>query len=288
MTAATTSSAEYTVKLESFEGPLDLLLHLVKTNEVDIYHLPIATVTDQYLEYLGMFEELNLDVAGEYLVMAATLMYLKSRLLLPADDEEDEEGIEDPAADLVRQLAEYQRYREVAEELRDRALLGRDVFRRDPTQPDPDPNEEDEVKVVDMGALLEALRLVLSRAVQRKPHTLADEEYHVADAVKVMVERLRSGGRVEFDRLFGETPARGFVIATFVGLLELIKLRVVDVEQDENRGPIFVSLSEGDAEQAMAMLAVTYGPVPHHVHPWEEAPEDSTGDSDSGGDPQAG
>ena len=101
-------ASTYRVRLDAFEGPLDLLLHLVKTNEVDIYRLPIAVITDQYLEYLGMFEELDLDIAGEYLVMAATLMYLKSRLLLPVDEDDDgdlEEG--DPAADLVRQLAEY-------------------------------------------------------------------------------------------------------------------------------------------------------------------------------------
>ena len=258
----TPNSTEYTVKLDAFEGPLDLLLHLVKTNEVDIYHLPIATVTDQYLEYLGMFEELNLDVAGEYLVMAATLMYLKSRLLLPADDEEDEEGIDDPAADLVRQLAEYQRYREAAEELRDRALLGRDVFRREPMPPDVDEDATEEVRIVDMGSLLEALRNVLVRAAERRPHTLQDEEFHVADAVKVMGDRLKVGGRVEFDQLFGERPVRGFVIATFVGLLELMKLRVVDVEQDENRGPIFLSMSTENVDEAMAALAATYGPAP--------------------------
>ena len=255
-----TPTDAYTVRLETFEGPLDLLLHLVKTNEVDIYHLPIAAITDQYLEYLGMFEELNLDVAGEYLVMAATLMYLKSRLLLPVDEEADEEGVEDPAADLVRQLAEYQRYREVADALRDRALLGRDVFRREPAPPEAAEDEDPEFRVVDMGNLLEALRRVLARAANRKPHTMEGEEYHVADAVDRMVVKLRRDGRTSFDALFGETPARGFVIATFVGLLELIKLGVIDVEQSENGGAIYLQLTDTDVDEAISVLTETYGP----------------------------
>lgn len=253
------SEQAYQVRLDAFEGPLDLLLHLVKTNEVDIYNLPIKTITDQYLEYLGMMEELNLDVAGEYLVMAATMMYLKSRLLLPADDDEEEAEPDDTAADLVRQLAEYQRYREAADELRDRVLLGRDVFRRDPLPPEHDEDEEAELANVDMANLLEALRRVLVTAATREPHTLAEEECRVADCVRAMVSKLRASGRVEFHQLFEDATSRAFIIATFVGLLELIKLRVLEVEQETNNGPILVSLTDQDVDDAMLAMAETYG-----------------------------
>ena len=267
--------AEYRVRLDAFEGPLDLLLHLVKTNEVDIYHLPIAVITDQYLEYLGMFEELDLDIAGEYLVMAATLMYLKSRLLLPMDEEDigdDEEG--DPAADLVRQLAEYQRYREVADELRDRVMLGRDVFRRSPSAPDAPPDEEPEFRPTDLGSLLEALRRVLRTAAGRRPHDIAGEEFRVADCARILVDKLRAGGRVEFAELFNESSSRGFIIATFVGLLELIKLAVIDVEQTATCGEIYLRLAAEHVDDAIGVLTETYearGPL---VTPTDEGASD--------------
>jgi segregation and condensation protein A len=251
--------ASYRVRLESFEGPMDLLLHLVKTNEVDIYHLPIATITDQYLEYVALFEELDLDVAGEYLVMAATLMYLKSKLLLPIDEEDEDEPIDEVEADLVRQLAEYQRYREAGDELRDRMVLGRDVFRRQPSPPDRGEEDDPGLRPVELGNLFEALRKVLATAASRKPHQLSGEEVGVADAVSAMVDRLRGTERLRFDLLFGERPSRPYIIATFIGLLELIKLRIVSFEQERSAAPIFLKLEEGDLGDAMVSLAETYG-----------------------------
>ena len=259
MSGATARGSEYRVRLDAFEGPLDLLLHLVKTNEVDIYRLPIATITDQYLEYLGMFEELDLDIAGEYLVMAATLMYLKSRLLLPVDEgEAGDEDDGDPEADLVRQLAEYQRYREVADALRDRVMLGRDVFRRQPTEPEPLQGEEPEYRTTDLGSLLEALRRVLRAAAARRPHDIAGEDYRVADCARLLVDKLRVGGRVEFAELFRDNASRAFIIATFVGLLEMIKLGVVDVEQTANCGELYLSLAAEHVDDAIGLLAETY------------------------------
>jgi segregation and condensation protein A len=252
-------TANYTVRLDSFEGPLDLLLHLVKTNEVDIYHLPIAKVTDQYLEYMGLFEELDLDVAGEYLVMAATLMYLKSKLLLPVDEEEDEEPIDEVEADLVRQLAEYQRYREAGEELRDRMVLGRDVFKRQPTPPERAEEDDPGMKPVELGNLFEALRKVLATAAARQPHQLTGEEVSVSDAVTAMVDRLRASERLRFDLLFGERPSRPYIIATFIGLLELMKLRIISCDQEEALGPIFLKLESDDLTVAMVRLSETYG-----------------------------
>ncbi|MFT4570448.1 MAG: segregation and condensation protein A [Hyphomicrobiaceae bacterium] len=255
-----TAAAGYTVKLDAFEGPLDLLLHLVRTNEVDIYHLPVATITDQYLAYLDIFEELNLNVAGEYLVMAASLMYMKSRLLLPAD-EDAEEDEEDSVGDLVRQLADYQRYREAAEALRDRVLLDRDVFRRTPTKPDPREVETDDAGYtrVEMGDLFEALRRVLARAAARRPHTVEGEEYSVADAVRTMVDRLRTRGRVRFEEVFEPDAPRGFVIATFVGMLELMKMGAIEAEQEGAVGPILLRLVSDKVEETIAALDEMYG-----------------------------
>ena len=258
-------AAGYRVKLEAFEGPLDLLLHLVKNNEVDIYDLPIATITDQYLEYVDLFEELNLDVAGEYLVMAATLIHAKSRLLLPHDEVGDEEeGEEDPETDLVRQLADYQRYREAAEMLTDRARLGRDVFRREPLRLDQAEREDPGLKPVDLPDLFVALRAVLTRAAQRKPHTVEGEHYSVADAVRGMVNRLRTQDRVEFSTLFSMESSRGLIIATFCGMLEMIKLRIVAVEQDTSVEPIYVRLVEKDVDDAVVRLVETYGHGEYH------------------------
>jgi segregation and condensation protein A len=270
--------ADYKVKLDAFEGPLDLLLHLVKTNEVDIYHLPIATITDQYLAYVEMFHELNLDVAGEYLVMAATLMYLKSRLLLPADEDDVEEDGEDPAVDLVRQLAEYQRYREAAEELADRTRLGRDVFRRQPSPPGAEELDDPGFRQVDLAKLFEALRRVLSQAAARRPHEVTGEEYSVADAVRTMVQRLRASERTPFSALFSPEAPRGLIIATFVGLLELMKMRVIQAEQRESGGEIFLRLLDEDVDDAQLQLVETYGQGNWRPSD-DETTEDGSGDA---------
>lgn len=248
----------YKVRLDAFEGPLDLLLHLVKTNEVDIYDLPIATITDQYVEYMGMFEELDLDVAGEYLVMAATLMYLKSRLLLPLD-EDDEEEADDPAVDLIRQLAEYKRYREAAEELRDRSLVDRDVFRRSPSMPEGVEPLDGGLARVELADLFESLRRVLTRASSRRPHLIEPEHYSTADAVRAMVGKLRSRGQLSFEGLFEESSARGFMIATFVGLLELMKMGIIEAVQEEHGESIVLSLSDRKFDESLLALVETYG-----------------------------
>jgi segregation and condensation protein A len=137
----------YTVRLEMFEGPLDLLLHLINKNELDITNIPIALITEQYLEYLRLMKVLNLDIAGEYLLMASTLLYIKSKMLLPTSSEEEEEEGEDPRAELVRRLLEYQKYKKAAVELERRPLLDRDVFIRLMTVDIDEPAEEEKVEV---------------------------------------------------------------------------------------------------------------------------------------------
>jgi segregation and condensation protein A len=231
----------YQVKLEIFEGPLDLLLHLVKKAEVDLYDIPIARITDQYLRYLALLQEMRLDVAGEYLVMAATLTYLKSRMLLPPAAGEAEEPEEDPRAALVQQLLEYQRYREAALSLGERAVLGRDVFRRQPGAP-ADPAREDGMPLceVSLADLLEAFREVLARAQRERFHEIVTEEVSVAECVEVILRRLEADGSLRFRDLFAGVPSRARLVATFLALLELVRRQAVRARQETDGGDILL------------------------------------------------
>ncbi len=230
----------YKVKLEAFEGPLDLLLHLVKTNELDLYNLPIAVITDQYLQYLDMFEQLNLDVAGEYLVMAATLTHIKSRMLLPPSEDETDEPDEDPRADLVQQLVEYQRYREAARALGERAILARDVFRRDPAAPANDEGEGIRLRDVTIGDLLEAFREVMERALRESFHEVITEEVSVRECIEVIVRRIEIDGAMRFRDLFAGAPTRRRLVATFLALLELVKRQFIVARQEEEHAEILL------------------------------------------------
>jgi len=229
-------------QLEIFEGPLDLLLHLIKKSEVDVHDIPIATITDQYLGYLQLFEQLNLDLAGEYLVMAATLMQIKSRMLLPPA-EGDEEEEEDPREDLVRQLEEYQRFRAAAGQLADRDILDRDVFRRSPQAAEErDARELPPLRELELADLVDALREVLKRLPEEAAHEIVGERIAIADRIPVILERLRVGD-VEFASLFADRGSRREVISTFLALLELVRMRAVRALQAERFGPIWLTLA---------------------------------------------
>ena len=227
-------------QLDIFEGPLDLLLHLVKKNEVDVHDIPIALITDQYLAYLGLFEQLNLDLAGEYLVMAATLMQIKSRLLLPPAEGEAEED-EDPRSELVQQLEEYQRFRAAAGQLADRDILDRDVFRRSPEEPESETRELPRLRELELADLVDALRELLKRLPEDEAHEIVSERIPIADRIAVILERLREGD-VEFGSLF-ERSSRRELISTFLALLELVKMRAVRALQLERFGPIVLTLA---------------------------------------------
>ncbi|MBI2963077.1 MAG: segregation/condensation protein A [Deltaproteobacteria bacterium] len=228
-------------QLDVFEGPLDLLLHLIKKNEVDVHDIPIATITDQYLAYLQLFEQLNLDLAGEYLVMAATLMQIKSRLLLPpVEGEEDEE--EDPRLELVQQLEEYQRFRAAAAQLGDRDVLDRDVFRRVAEAPGDETRELPPLRALDLADLIDALREILRRLPEENAHEILGERIAIADRIPWILERLRDG-EVEFARLFDAQSSRREVVSTFLALLELVKMRAVRALQSERFGPILLALA---------------------------------------------
>jgi segregation and condensation protein A len=230
----------YRVKLEIFEGPLDLLLHLIKKEEVDVYDIPVARITDEYLQYLNLLETMNLDVAGEFLVMAATLTHIKSRMLLPPSEDETEEPDEDPRADLVHQLVEYQRFREAAVKLGERSVLERDVFRRDPAVPETDQGEGVRLRDVTVADLLEAFREVMERALRESFHEVITEEISVSECVDVIVRRIEVDGAMRFRDLFAGAPSRKRMVATFLALLELVKRQFVVARQEEDGAEILL------------------------------------------------
>ncbi len=232
------------VQLEIFEGPLDLLLHLIKKNEVSITDIPIATITEQYLATLDLMESLSLDVAGEFLVMAATLIHIKSRMLLPAGTEEaeEDEGI-DPRDDLVRRLLEYQRFKDAADQLEGREILTRDVFVRSATPPETvEPAPFREVSVFE---LLTALRRVIDRLPKDVYHQVILDKVTVREKMTLLLDTLRTRGRVLFEELFGDAQNRMDVVVTFLAMLELVKVRAIRIFQDEPAGPIVIEAAAG-------------------------------------------
>jgi segregation and condensation protein A len=237
------------VQLEIFEGPLDLLLHLIKKNEVSITDIPIATITEQYLGALELMQTLNLDVAGEFLVMAATLIHIKSRILLPAgvEEEEEEEGA-DPRDELVRRLLEYQRYKDAAAELEQREVLSRDVFVRASTPvEEAGPREFREISVFE---LLGALKRVIDRLPKDSFHDVILEKITVREKMTLLLDKLHSQGRVLFEALFDDVKSRMEVVVTFLAMLELVKVRAIRIFQDESAGPIVIEAAAGMDEAA--------------------------------------
>lgn len=242
------TAAPYAVKLPIFEGPLDLLLHLIRLNEVEITDIPIARVCEQYLGYLDVMRELNIDVASEYLVMAATLAWIKSQMLLPVEAEEEEEGL-DPRAELVRRLLDYQRYKEVAEQLGERHRLGRDIFPAHVLEPERPAEAEREISV-DLTALLTALRDVLRAApASGAAHELFVEAITVRERMIAVMDRVDAEETVAFEALLrdpGEaTFTKALVVATFLAILELARLGVLRLYQGQSgtgapQGPIHV------------------------------------------------
>lgn len=242
------------VQLEIFEGPLDLLLHLIKKNEVSITDIPIATITEQYLATLEVMQTLNLDVAGEFLVMAATLIHIKSRMLLPVTDtEEDEEEEADPRAELVRRLLEYQRFKDAADQLERRELLTRDVFVRSaaPAEETPAPG----FRELSVFELLTALKRVLDRLPKDVVHEVLLEKITVREKMTLLLDQLRAQGKILFESLFAEVKSRMEVVVTFLAMLELVKVRAIRIFQEEATGPIQIEAAAG-IENAPAVLAI--------------------------------
>ena len=230
---------EITIKVHQFEGPLDLLLHLIKQNQVNVYDIPIALITRQYLEYLDLMQELNLDVASEFLVMAATLIHIKSRMLLPRPEitAEEDEAQEDPRDVLVRRLVEHQKYVTAANLLHDRETLRSAQWTRPDSRVEAIAGEKYEPELeVDLFGLLSAFKAVLERVRNRPSIPLPPEQISIEARMAQLLDRLSTTEACGFDALFSDSSSRPEVIVTFLALLEMIRLQLVRVFQSGQSG----------------------------------------------------
>jgi segregation and condensation protein A len=225
--------ADYKVKLEIFEGPLDLLLYLIKQDEIDIYDISLERITHQYLEYLQAFKELNIELAGEFILMAANLIYLKSRSLIPVDQQPPEEDAEedDPRWDLIRQLIEYKKFKEAAAELHLRGLEQERIFTRESgtSSLSQEPLRLEEVGIFQ---LINAFQTVIKRIEARQDvQEIFGERFSVSEKIDTILKRVANGARLRFSELFGDVVSRVEVVVTFLALLELIRLKQVRAHQ---------------------------------------------------------
>jgi segregation and condensation protein A len=264
---------DYKVELPEFEGPLDLLLHLVKKHELDILDIPIAFITDRYLQMLEVMRSLDLDVAGEYLLMAATLAHLKSRELVPPDPaeeaalaaEEDEDGL-DPRQELIRRLLEYQKFKDAGNQLAGRPVTGRNVWPRGASAEDvaglhalPGGAPLAEVPVF---RLIESLERVLSRAKVTFTHDVVTDRISITDRINELVDRLEREGSFSFESCFAfvEDPmqtqlaVKGQVVVTFLAILEMTRVRMVRLTQADVESPIYITKAGADLKVQVETL----------------------------------
>ena len=231
------SIEHYKVNLPSFEGPLDLLLYLIRKNDLKIYDIPISIITGEYLKYLDRMQELNIDLAGEFVVMASELARIKSRLLLPQEGEEEAEEGGDPRAELARRLLEYQRYKEAGANLFKRRMLGRELFKHPPerTQANLDvPIESDVYKLID------AFSATLRRLPKKAYHHVAADRMGITQRIYQIVDLLEKKESLEIHELLPEPLTRFAVVITFIALLEMAKLRMIQVYQESNFDNILI------------------------------------------------
>lgn len=266
-----TSPTAWRVELPSFEGPLDLLLHLIQEHQLDIRDIPIGFVAEKYRLYITMMQELNIDLASEYLVMAATLTHIKSKMLLPTPPPGQEEELAeedfDPREELVRRLLEYQKYKHAAAELAERSVLGRDVFGRG--APAPEVEGPAPLAPVGLFKLLDAFQAVLARAKRTVDHQVEFERISITDRIHELYDLLSRRPRLAFEELFEVERTRAELIVTFLALLEMTRLRMIRLFQDDPLGPIDVELAL--VEAASPTGAVEGDPAPTAPEP---APRD--------------
>ncbi|HEY3491173.1 MAG TPA: segregation/condensation protein A [Candidatus Deferrimicrobiaceae bacterium] len=240
------------LKLEVFEGPLDLLLHLVRKDKLDVNDIPISLITEQYLAYLDVMKSLNLDIASEFLVMASTLIYIKSRSLLPRQEGElePEDDPEILQAELQRRLTEYEKFKEAAARLGGRPLLGREVFARDFVGEEP-LEEELTMTELSLADLITAFKDVLGRIPTKDVHKVFVDRLSTADAIAFLLDRLKEDGTIRFERLLEEFTTRNEIVSFFLAILELVKERTVKVFQANPMGFITIvpAVTEGEDDQ---------------------------------------
>lgn len=235
---------DYKVKLEVFEGPLDLLWYLIKRDEVDIYDISLERITQQYLAFMEAFKVLDLDVAGEFVVMAANLIYLKSRTLLPVSVQppEEEAEEEDPRWELVRQLLEYKKFKDVAAQLHQREVAQEALFSRVPELPDaPAERPLGDVSVFD---LINAFNGILKRINQKEDlREIFEENFTVSDKIELILKLLSSGVPMLFTELFTSVASRAEIVVTFLAILELVRVKQLKVFQEGAFGEIEVRMA---------------------------------------------
>lgn len=249
-----TKNSPYHISLEVFEGPLDLLLHLIKENNIDIFNIPIAKITDQYVIYIEMMQELNLDIAGEFLLMAATLAHIKSKLLLPPDptqDDAEDEG-QDPRAELVRRLLEYQKYKKASEEILALPQLDRDVFIRIPARRIIVHDQPVELAEVSVFKLVQSFHKILENIPSNITHDVEKEIFSIRDCAIEIENYLKqnSDGKIYFSKLFENANNRSKVVASFLAILAMIKRGVLRVFQTDDFNDILLATTASFNEGA--------------------------------------
>ena len=241
----------YQVKLQEFEGPLDLLLHMIRKNELDIYNISVSEIANQYLEYVALMQSLNLDGVGDFLVMAATLAYHKSKMLLPAseDDQDDEDDAFESLEALHQRLIEYQRYKEVAQALGEKDMLNRDVFKVhlqvDETGLEP---EEPRLKA-SLFDLMDAFNEIMKQAPKEVVHEVLSERIQLVDRIVEVLDIIQQKHSVGFKELFEPTASKEVFLVTFLSILELVRLQLIHAYQFEPFGAVQLKLIVGDENQ---------------------------------------
>lgn len=235
----------YKIKLDVFEGPLDLLLHLIRKHEIDIFDIPIAKITEEYLSYVKIMQGLNLDLAGEFLVMAATLMHIKSRMLLPKPPIEEDEDQEDPREELVRRLLEYQKYKDAAERLSSQDLLFRDLFPRGMMEAmNIDDGGEAPLKEIGLFELVAAFQRALGNIKEEDIHEVTMERISIGERIGQLVDILNEKNTLTFTDLFGGKPKRKDLILSFLAVLEMVRLHLIRTFQAKVGGEIYLTKLE--------------------------------------------
>ena len=225
----------YQVQLEEiFEGPMDLMVHLIRKNDLDIYDIPIALITDQYLQYLELMRAMNIDYAGDFLLMASTLTQIKSRMLLPTHDGEEED--EDPMQEITRPLLEYLQMKSAADQLIERNLLGENTFVRNPSRDEFLTNPDDEFIKIGLFELIDAFQKILERIPDGHRVELTADEISVKDKISQIVEILEAKTSITFLELFSDNPDKHEVIITFLAILEMVKLTLIRIIQNVKTG----------------------------------------------------
>ncbi len=258
--------ADYKVQFEVFEGPLDLLLYLIKKEEVDIYEVNLTRMATQFIEYVEMMRMLDLEIAGEFLVMASTLMYIKSRELLPKDQQvqnvEEDEG-EDPRWELIRQLVEYKKFKDAAAQLQARECQQADTFPHLPVRPEPPAPSESPRAQASLFELINAVTEVLKRVGQREgPREIFEEKWSVSEKIEFLLKLMEEKGSVKFSELFSGVTSRTEVVCTFLALLELIRLKQLVCMQSADFEEIEIARAPAPAPAPAAETAPSETSVP--------------------------